>query len=207
MRAAFRFNALQLLALLALLFAAVFAMAQGIVTGTIAGTVEDAQGAVVTHAKVVAKEVSTNREYTGESSDGGTFALRALPPGTYEVTVEAPNFRKYDNKGVVVNVGAETGLGRIKMEIGSQGETVTVEGAAPLIETNTQQITATFDARKAQDLPVGNTLDSLALFVPGIATAGDASFSNNNGAEIAVNGQRARSNNSAIRTRSPSSRS
>ena len=45
---------------------------------------------------------------------------------------------------------------------------------------------------------MGNSFDSLALFVPGVATAGDASFSNNNGAELSVNGQRARSNNFQI---------
>ncbi len=196
MQSNFRLNKLHLLALLTLLFAATFAMAQGIVTGSISGTVEDAQGAVVTNAKVTAKEVATNRVYTGDTSNSGVFNLRSVPPGTYMVTIEAPNFRKYENKGVVVNVGTDAGLGHVKMEIGSASETLTVEGGtAPLIETSTQQITATFDSRKAQDLPVGNTLDSLALFVPGIASAGDVSFSNNNGAEIAVNGQRARSNN------------
>lgn len=196
MVASSRFNKLQLLALLALLFAAAFALAQGIVTGSISGTVEDAQGAVVTTAKVTAKDVATNRTYNGEANSTGAFTLRGVPPGTYVVTIDAPNFRKYENKGVVVNVGTDAGLGHVKMEVGSTSETLTVEGgAAPLIETQTQQITATFDSRKAMELPVGNTLDSLALFVPGVATAGDASFSNNNGAEISVNGQRARSNN------------
>jgi outer membrane receptor protein involved in Fe transport len=195
MEAEFKLNKLQLLALLTLLFAATFAMAQGIVTGSISGTVEDAQGAVLTNAKITAKEVATNRVYSGETTSSGNFSLRTLPPGTYTVTIEAPNFRKYENKGVVVIVGTPAELGHIKMEIGSASETLTVEGTAPLIEGGTQQITANFEARKAQDLPVGNTLDSLALFVPGIATAGDVSFSNNNGAEISVNGQRARSNN------------
>src|SRR6266404_1336872 len=196
MKAAFRLNKLQLFALLALLFAAAFAMAQGIVTGSISGTVEDAQGAVVTNAKITAKEVATNREYSGETSTSGSFTLRALPPGSYILTIEAPNFRKYENKGVVVNVGSGADLGHVKMEVGSASETLTVEGGTvPLIETQTQQITATFDSQQARDLPVGNTLDSLALFVPGVATAGDAAFSNNNGAEIAVNGQRSRSNN------------
>src|SRR3981081_1557557 len=106
MQSNFRLNKLQMITLLALLFATAFALAQGIVTGTISGTVEDPQGAVVDNAKVVAKELSTNREYTGETGNGGIFALRSLPPGTYEVTIEAPNFRKYENKGVVVNVGA-----------------------------------------------------------------------------------------------------
>src|SRR6266852_4267896 len=198
MQSNFRLNKLQLVVLLALLFATAFAMAQGIVTGSMSGTVEDPQGAVVTNAKITAKEIATNRVYTGDSSNGGVVALRALPPGTYEVTVEAPNFRTYDNKGVVVNVGAETGLGRIKMEIGAQGETVTVEGTTPLIETNTQQITNTFESEEVKSLPIGNNLDTLTLFAPGVAPAGDAGFSNTNGAGFAVNGQRARGNNFQI---------
>jgi Carboxypeptidase regulatory-like domain/TonB-dependent Receptor Plug Domain/TonB dependent receptor len=193
-----RLNKLQLLVLLALLFATAFAMAQGIVTGSISGTIEDAQGAVVTNATITAKEVATNRVYTADSSHDGLLALRSLPPGTYDVTVEAPNFRKYENKGVLVNVGAETGLGRIRMEIGSQSETVTVEGTVPLIETNTQQITNTFESQEVKSLPVGNNFDSLTLFAPGVAPAGDAGFSNTNGAGFSVNGQRARNNNFQI---------
>ena len=71
MQSNFRLNKLQLVALLALLFTAAFAIAQGIVTGSISGTVEDAQGAVLNNAKVMAKEAATNREYTGQTSDAG----------------------------------------------------------------------------------------------------------------------------------------
>src|SRR5256885_15108545 len=73
MEAAFRFNRLQLITLLALLFVATFTMAQGHVTGSISGTVEDAQGAVVANAKVVAKDVATNRQYPTDSGTGGFF--------------------------------------------------------------------------------------------------------------------------------------
>src|SRR5215813_4175887 len=98
MEAAFRFNRLQILALLALLFTAAFALAQGHVTGSISGTVEDAQGAVVSNAKITAKELATNREYSGETGGSGIFTLLSLPPGVYDVTVVAPNFRKYESK-------------------------------------------------------------------------------------------------------------
>jgi len=198
MQSNFRLNKLQVLALLAVLFAAAFAVAQGIVTGSIAGTVEDAQAAVVTNAKITAKEVSTNRVYSGDTSDAGFFVLRGLPSGAYNVTIEAPNFRKYENKGLVVNVGAETGLGKVRMEIGSGSETITVEGSAPLIETSSQQVTNTFEAEEVKSLPIGNNFDTLTLFAPGVAPAGDAGFSNTNGAGFAVNGQRARSNNFQI---------
>ncbi len=198
MQSNFRLNKLQLLALLALLFATAFALAQGIVTGGINGVVEDTQGAVVTNAKIIARELTTNREYTGATTDAGIFSLRGLPPGTYDLTVEATNFRKYENKAVQVSVGTDTGLGRVKMEVGSASEVLTVEGTAPLIETTTQQITNTFDTKEVASLPIGNNFDTLTLFAPGVAPAGDAGFSNTNGAGFAVNGQRGRSNNFQI---------
>jgi hypothetical protein len=197
MQSSLRFR-VSFVVLLAVLFAANFALSQGIVTGSITGTVEDAQGAVVSNAKVIAKATATNREYTTVTSDSGAIFLRGLPPGDYEVTVESPTFRKYEAKGIVVNVGADTGLGRVKLEIGSQAETVTVEGATPLIETTTEQITNTFETEQVASLPIGNNFDSLTLFAPGVAPAGDAGFSNTNGAGFAVNGQRARDNNFQI---------
>ncbi len=175
-----------------------FAAGQGIVTGTISGTVQDAQGAMVAGAKITAKQLSTNRVFTAQTTSTGAAALRDLPAGVYDVRIEASNFRAYEATGVSVDVGKETTLGIVKLEVGSSAEVVTVEGAAPLIESTTDQIQATFSAEKVTSLPMGNTFDSLALFVPGVATAGDASFSNNNGAEISVNGQRARSNNFQI---------
>jgi len=194
----FRIKLTSLLAVLAVVFCATFTLAQGIVTGSISGTVEDPSGAVVTGAKITAKHLATNREFNASTTSTGNFTLRSLPPGNYDVKIEAAHYRSYESKGLGVTVGDDTSVGAVKMELGAASETVTVEGTAPLVESNTQQISASFDSKKAEELPVGNTLDSLALFVPGIATAGDASFSNNNGAEIAVNGQRARSNNYQI---------
>ena len=181
--------------LIIVLFTAVFAGAQGIVTGSISGSVEDASGALVSGAKISAKHLATNREYTTESTTAGIISLRNLPPGVYDVRIQAASFRTFESTGLVVAVGGDTSIGAVRLEVGAANETVTVEGAAPLIEATTDQISSTFDTQKTTSLPVGNAFDSLALFLPGVSTAGDASFSNNNGAEVAVNGQRARSNN------------
>jgi hypothetical protein len=181
-----------------IVFGATFAVTQGIVTGSISGVVQDPQGAVVAGAHVSAKHLATNREFKGQTNSTGVVELRNLPPGAYDLRIEASNFRAYQANGVSVNVGQDTSLGTVKLELGSSSETVTVESTAPLIESSTDQISDTFSAEKVASLPVGNSFDSLALFIPGVATAGDVSFSNNNGAEISVNGERARSNNFQI---------
>lgn len=192
------FSCWAFLLMAAMLAWAVFANAQGIVTGSISGAVSDPQGAVVSGAKVLAKHLATNREFSAETNAAGLFSLRTLPPGAYELKIEAPSFRTYQSNNVVVSVGEDTSIGAAKMELGAASETVTVEGTAPLVESTSQQITNTFESKKVQEIPLGNSMDSFALFVPGVATAGDASFSNTNGAELAVNGQRARSNNYQI---------
>ena len=178
-----------------LFFAINSAFGQGIVTGSISGTVLDPQGAVVAGADVRAIHAETNRAFTTTSSAAGIVQLESLPPGTYNVMVAAKGFSGYAAKGVMVVVGKDTGLGDINLGVGNAAETVTVEGAAPLIESETDQLSQTFDNKEVASVPLGNTYDSFVLFTPGVVTAGSGGFSNNNGAELSINGQRARSNN------------
>ena len=185
-------------ALATFVFSATFCMAQGIVTGTISGVVEDAQGAVVPNATVTVTHLATNRVFTTQTTSAGIIALRDLPPGEYNLKINAPSFRAFESKNLSVDVGKDTGMGTVKLTVGSSTESVTVEGTAPLIESTTDQISETFSTEKVASLPMGNTFDSLALFLPGVASVGDASFSNNNGAEMSVNGLRARANNFQI---------
>src|SRR5579862_8176316 len=185
-------------ALATLIFGATFALAQGIVTGSISGVVQDPQGAVVPNANVSVTHLTTNRVFKTQSTSAGIVSLRDLPPGAYNVKIDAANFRAYESKNLTVDVGKDTNLGTVQLQLGSSSETVTVEGTAPLIEASTDQISSTFSAEKVTSLPMGNTFDSLALFLPGVATAGDVSFSNNNGAEFSANGLRARANNFQI---------
>jgi hypothetical protein len=185
-------------AIAVLLFSATFAFSQGIVTGSISGVVEDQQGAVVPNANVTVIQLATNRVFRTQTTSAGIISLRDLPTGAYNLKIELPNFRPFESKDLTVSVGKDTGLGTVQLALGSSTETVTVEGTAPLIESTTDQISDTFSSEKVANLPMGNTFDSLALFLPGVVTAGDASFSNNNGAEMSVNGLRARANNFQI---------
>src|ERR1700684_1128267 len=189
-------NIQQIVAVIVMLFViSGVVIGQGIVTGSISGTALDPQGAVVSGANVRATKRETNRVFSTTSSDAGVVQLPSLPPGTYAVTVEVQGFSTYEAKNVLVEVGKDTSLGSINLKLGSSAEVVTVEDAAPLVESTTDQLSATFSTEQVASVPLGNTYDSFVLFTPGVATAGSGGFSNNNGAELSVNGQRARSNN------------
>src|ERR1700733_5338270 len=178
------------------LLAAGLVLGQGIVTGSISATVLDPQGAVVADAGVRATQMETNSVFTATSSKAGVIQFSSLPPGTYTLVVEAKGFTSYNVQSVRVEVGKDTALGPVSLRLGNASETVTVEGgSAPVIESTTDQLSETFDSKQVASVPLGNTYDSFVLFSAGVATAGSAAFSNNNGAELSVNGQRARSNN------------
>ena len=199
MQSNLRLNKLQFVALLALLFAAAFAMGQGITTGSISGTVLDPSSAVVSGAKVTAQNIATGQTMNDTTNDTGYFTLRSVPVGLYKVTITAKGFRTVEVPQIEVAVSRDSTLATIKLELTSAtGETVEVVEAAPILETNTAQVTNTFDTKETADLPTGGGFDSLALFLPGVADSGSNSFSNSNGASFSSNGLRGRSNNFQI---------
>jgi outer membrane receptor protein involved in Fe transport len=185
-----------LLTVVLLCLTSVMAFGQGIVSGSISGTVVDQQGAAVVGAKVVAKDPATNREFTGTTNEVGLYRISGLPVGTYSLTITAPNFSGVSFKDVVVNSNRDTALAATQLKVGGENVAVTVEDAAPIIETSTSQVASSFDAKKFAEIPVGaGNFDRLALLIPGVANNTDSGFGNTNGADLSVNGQRTRSNN------------
>src|SRR5580700_6154507 len=75
--------------------------------GTILGTVTDPSGAVVSGAKVSAKNTGTGHERATETSGDGSYSIPELPIGTYNVTVTQSGFQTFVANGVVVDVATE----------------------------------------------------------------------------------------------------
>ena len=83
-----------------------FALAQGVQTGTLRGVVHDAQHLAVAGASVtVASDALQGTRTVVTDSEGG-YALRALPPGTYDLTVERAGFATA-REAAVVPLGGE----------------------------------------------------------------------------------------------------
>jgi Carboxypeptidase regulatory-like domain/TonB dependent receptor len=121
--------------------------------GTVTGTVSDASGAVIPGAMVSAKNTETGLVYTAGSSETGNYTLPQLPAGTYEVTVELPGFKKFVRPGITI---AATQITRIdaRMEVGTNTEAITVEAAAPLLKTESGEISHNVGADTLVNLPI-----------------------------------------------------
>jgi len=121
--------------------------------GTITGTVSDPAGAVVAAAAVEIKNVETGAVYQAGTSATGNYTLAQLPAGQYELTVAVPGFKKFVRKSITVNV-AETYRVDVVLEVGSNTESVTVTEAAPLLKTESGELSHTVATNTMNNLPV-----------------------------------------------------
>jgi hypothetical protein len=121
--------------------------------GSITGSVADPAGAVVANAPVQIRNIETGAVYQAGTSATGNYTLAQLPAGQYELSTTVAGFKKYTRQGIIVNV-AETYRVDIVLEVGSSSESVTVTDAAPLLKTESGELSHTVDAATMNNLPV-----------------------------------------------------
>ncbi|HJT53050.1 MAG TPA: TonB-dependent receptor [Candidatus Angelobacter sp.] len=155
-------------------FVAISAAAQSAASATIIGTVVDPQGAVVPGAKVTATNAATGVGRTVDTTSSGNYTIPNLPPGTYNVRVEAKGFAAGETKGIALNVGDQRDLG-FKLAVSGASESVEVTTEAPLIETTRTDVSSSVTDLDMQRLPtisgaggVVNDYAQLALTAPGV---------------------------------------
>src|SRR4029079_11660012 len=120
----------------------------------IQGTITDSSGALVANASVTARNPSTNVSRNATSNDEGFYRIVNVPPGDYEITVEAPNFKKAVLSKVTVTVGQAAEV-NVKLELGQLTETVTVSDAtAEIVETTKTAVSTTIDQQRINNLPI-----------------------------------------------------
>jgi hypothetical protein len=136
---------------------------------SINGRVTDPSGAAIAGAKVQATNVNTNVVATSESNEAGLFSLPALNPGTYRVAVDKEGFQQSINPGVELHVGDSIAL-NFGLKVGSASQSVTVEGGAPLVNTESSSLGGLVNDQKIAELPLnGRNYIDLSLLQAGVS--------------------------------------
>src|ERR1700693_3007494 len=105
-------------------------------TGTLVGTVTDPSNSVVPNASVSVRNQDTNAVRKLETSATGDYSAPLLPPGTYEIRVEVPNFRTSVNRNVEVDVTSTVRVD-VQLQLGDFRQSIEVTAAASLIQGDT----------------------------------------------------------------------
>jgi hypothetical protein len=150
-----------------ILFLSSSAMAQSVATGTIAGVVRDTSGGVLPGVTVEAASPALIEKTRTAVTDGqGVYRIIDLRPGSYSVTFTLAGFNTVRREGIELTTGF-TATVNGDLAVGELSETITVSGAAPLVDTQNVSQQSVFARTTTENLPVGSTVNLYATLIPG----------------------------------------
>src|SRR5689334_21999029 len=166
-------------------------------TADLTGRVTDQAGNVVPGAIVTATNKGTGLTRTATTDDAGEYTITQLPPGKYDLSVEAKNFSKALTQDFELNVGAKT-TQNFELQPGEITATVSVSAEAAAVNTTTSEIGKSITPTELQTLPLLNrTFANLSIiapearpvgtFDPTKTHVGNVAFSGGDGRQVDVN--------------------
>src|SRR5687767_15995291 len=152
--------------LVAIVFASVAAFAQ-IGTSTISGRVTDASGAIIPGVSVTVVQQGTNFKSVVVTNEEGIYRALSLQPGEYTLTFEMTGFNKIERVGVQLRTGDTLAIDA-SMQVGQMSESIEVQGAAALLETETSATRTVMSGNVLYEMPLFQRyINSTLNIVPG----------------------------------------
>lgn len=143
-------------------------------SASLTGRVTDPNKAVIATAEVTAINTGTQIHYQGLTNETGTYYISNLPPGSYRIEVEKLGFKAVIQSGVILHVQDAVEV-NFEMTLGSASESVTVEGSAPPLDTESSTIGTVVEQRKANELPLnGRNVFNLIVLAPSVIPQGSS---------------------------------
>ncbi len=160
--------------LLTLLFALAGLSAQTI-TGVLVGTVVDPSGSAVAKAQISVRQQRTGETRSAETNDTGAFVVPALQPGVYTLSVNAPGFRGYERKDIVLTSGSRASVGPVELALGNTSEKVTVSAEGATVQTASAENSALLSSNQIGQISVrGRDVVSMLRILPGVQQTGQS---------------------------------
>lgn len=165
--------------------------------GTINGRVVDPSNGVIVGADILVINDATGVQYPGKTNDDGIYVVPNLPPGPYRLQVSKVGFKTLIKPDIVLNVQDALSI-NFTLPIGAVFETMTVEGGAPLVNTENAAVSTVIDRNFVESLPLnGRSFNTLLQLTPGVVIAPSSNTGGNPG-QFSIAGQRTDSNNFTV---------
>ena len=173
--------------------------AQQASTATLRGTIQDPNGASIAGARIKATHKSTGTSRETTSTDEGLYVFSNLPPGSYQLSIQAAGFaEKVSATEITLQVGQTVTLDA-SLELGQVGAAVDLVSEIPLVDTGSSAVAGIIGEREVQNLPLnGRNFLELALLVPGNSPAPNFDPTKTNTVVISSAGQLGRGGNVTI---------
>jgi hypothetical protein len=136
------------------------------------GTLTDPTGLVIPSVEVQLTDQATGAIRDTVSTAEGIFRFTNMAPGTYTVTVKAPGFKSYAQKGIALAASDTRDLGRIALELGTVTQEVSVTAQATPVQVASSEKSSLIDGSQLTNLALkGRDLFGFLQLIPGITGA------------------------------------
>src|SRR5208337_785713 len=160
--------------------------------GQVQGCITDSQEAAVTGARVRLINRSTGVERKTTTNSDGLYSVFFVPPGVYQVFVQADGFSTAASPSLTIDVG-QVVVYNVQLKVGSVSETVEVSGAPPLKQTEEASVGQVISAAAVNETPLnGRNWTYIAQLTAGVAPPEGTRGSGKG--DFNANGQRAEEN-------------
>lgn len=140
------------------------------VTAGVYGIVQDQSGAVIPGATVKLRNTATGRMQHTTADESGNFTVPFLPIGVYEVSAEAPGFKRVVIPDITLRVNENRRI-VFTMDVGDVADSITVEAAAVAVNTASGTTSQLQDGKDMVKLPTaGRNVLPFALLMPGVVS-------------------------------------
>lgn len=179
--------------------------AQSASTSSLNGTVLDSQGAAISGARVTVQNVENGSIRETTTSNTGQYLVGNLVPGSYNVSVEAPGFKKTIASKVPLDIATAT-THDFKLEVGAVETSIEVSGEAPPLQTEDASLGNVIEEDSVRRLPsLGRQATQLLTLQPGATLTGEVAGAKYDQTTISLDGVAVQDmqNGSAFRTSIP----
>ncbi|HEY7393000.1 MAG TPA: carboxypeptidase-like regulatory domain-containing protein, partial [Bryobacteraceae bacterium] len=137
--------------------------------GEISGRVSDSSGSGVPGAALTLVNTSTNATRQGVSGDDGFYDFPSVPPGVYSLKTEHSGFKSATTTNVEVQVQQSVRLD-FTLEVGQVTESVQVEAAADLLQSENATVGTVVETKSITELPLnGREYLNLVTLAPNVS--------------------------------------
>ena len=136
-------------------------------TSSLSGTVTDPTGAGIPNATVTLSSSEQTFTRTTKTGPAGEYVIPTVPPGNYRVKVAADGFAERETPPFELSSG-QAGSLNVGLRVAGQAAELTVEAAAPLLQTTSASLGATVTSKQVNELPLlGRSFLNAVSIVPG----------------------------------------
>jgi hypothetical protein len=141
------------------------ALAQAVIAGR-----QDSSGAVLPGVNVEVASPALIEKVRSAATDGtGQYRIEDLRPGTYTVTFTLQGFNTYKREGIELT-GSFTAQVNADLKVGALSETITVTGAAPVVDVQSARREMTLQNDILKAIPTARSYGAMVTVVPGVNT-------------------------------------